>query len=44
MTNPRTPQENGIAERVNRTLVTMTIMMLKSIESKVGQTAWPYAL
>ena len=24
-TNPRTPQENGIAERVNWTLVTMTI-------------------
>src|SRR5258707_5160000 len=43
-TNPRTPQENGVAERVNQTLVTMAIAMLKSVESKVGCTAWPYAI
>ena len=43
-TNPRTPQENGVAERVNRTLVTMTITMLKSIKSKVGCTAWSYMI
>ena len=42
--NPRTPQENGVAERVNRTLVTMAIAMLKSVESKVGCTAWPYVI
>ncbi len=43
-TNPYTPQENGVTEHVNRTLVTMTIAMLESIKSQVGQTAWPYAL
>src|SRR5258708_3577213 len=43
-TNLRTPQENGVAERVNRTLVTMAIAMLKSVESKVGHTAWPYVI
>jgi hypothetical protein len=43
-TNPHTPQENGVAERVNRTLVTMTIAMLESVKSLVGHTAWPYAL
>ena len=43
-TNPWNLQENSIAERVNRTLVTMTITMLKSVESKVGCTAWPYAI
>src|SRR5260221_4075892 len=43
-TNPCTPQENGVAERVNRTLVTMAIAMLKSVESKVGRTAWPYTI
>src|SRR5258708_35344885 len=42
--NPHTPQENGVAERVNQTLVTMAIAMLKSVESKVGCTAWPYAI
>ena len=43
-TNPWTPQENGVAERVNWTLVTMTIVMLKSIESKISCTAWLYAI
>jgi hypothetical protein len=43
-TNPRTPQENGVAERVNKTLVIMAIAMLKSVESKVGKSAWPYAI
>jgi hypothetical protein len=43
-TNPRTPQENGVAERVNRTLVSMSIAMLKSVESKIGRTSWPYAI
>ena len=42
--NLHTLQENGIAERVNWTLVTMAIAMLKSIESKVGCTAWPYVI
>ena len=43
-TNPNTPQENGMAECVNRTLVTMSIAMLKSTKSNIGHTAWPYAL
>src|SRR5258708_2303866 len=43
-TNPDTPQENGMAECVNRTLVTMSIAMLESTKSKIGCTAWPYAL
>jgi transposase InsO family protein len=43
-TNPHTPQENGVAERVNRTLITMMIAMLESVKSLVGKTAWPYAL
>ena len=43
-TNPDTPQENGVAERVNRTLVSMVVAMLESVKSKVGRTAWPYAL
>jgi transposase InsO family protein len=41
-TNPNTPQENGVAKRVNRTLVTMTIAMLESVKSLVRWTAWPY--
>jgi transposase InsO family protein len=43
-TNPQTPQENSVSERVNRTLVTMAIAMLKGVESSIGRTAWPYAL
>jgi hypothetical protein len=43
-TNPNTPQENGVAERVNRTLMIMMIAMLESVKSLVGRTAWPYAL
>ena len=43
-TNPDTPQENGIAERVNRTMVSMTIAMLESVKSSIRHTAWPYAL
>jgi hypothetical protein len=43
-TNPNTPQENGVAERINRTLITMMIAMLESVKSLVGRTAWPYAL
>ena len=43
-TNPRTPQENGVAERVNRTLVTMTIAMLKPVEAQLGRSTWPYAI
>ena len=43
-TNPRTPQENGVAERVNRTLVTMTIAMLKCVETQLGRSAWPYTI
>ena len=43
-TNPRTPQENGVAERVNWTLVTMTIAMLKCVEAQLGHSAWPYAI
>ena len=43
-TNPDTPQENGVAEQVNRTLVTMMIVMLESVKSFVGCTTWPYAL
>ncbi len=35
-TNPDTPQENGVAEHINRTLVMMTIAMLKSVKSLVG--------
>src|SRR5258708_27091762 len=42
--NLHTLQENGIAERVNWTLVTMAIAMLKSIESKIGRTAWLYVI
>ena len=42
--NPHTPQENSVAERVNWTLVTMAIVMLKSIESKISCTAWPYTI
>jgi transposase InsO family protein len=34
-TNPRTPQENGVAERVNRTLVSMGITMLKTVKSNL---------
>ncbi len=43
-TNPSTPQENGVAEHVNRTLITMSIAMLESTKSQIGHTAWPYAL
>ncbi len=43
-TNPDTPQENGVAECVNRTMVSMTIAMLENIKSSIGHTAWPYAL
>src|SRR5260370_30315941 len=43
-TNPDTPQENGIAEWVNQTLVTMSIALLESIKTEIGHTAWPYAL
>ena len=35
-TNPDTPQENGVAEHVNRTLVTMTIVMLEGAKSHIG--------
>jgi len=34
-TNPDTPQENGVAEHVNRTLMTMTIAMLESVKSLI---------
>jgi hypothetical protein len=43
-TNPDTLQENGVAEHVNRTLVTMTIAMLESVKTVIGRTAWPFAL
>src|SRR5258708_9608814 len=43
-TNLDTPQENGVAEWVNRTLVTMSIVMLESTKSFIGCTTWPYAL
>ncbi len=43
-TNPDTPQENGVAERVNRTLVTMSIAMLESAKDFIGRTAWLYTL
>ncbi len=43
-TNPNMPQENGVAEQVNQTLVTMSIVLLESIKSEIGHTAWPYAL
>ncbi len=42
--NPHTLQENSVAERVNQTLVTMAIVMLKSVESKIGCTAWLYMI
>ena len=43
-TNPDTPQENGVVEQINWTLVTMSIAMLESAKSQIGHTAWPYAL
>ena len=43
-TNPCTPQENGVAKRVNWTLVTMTITMLKHVEPLLGHITWPYAI
>jgi hypothetical protein len=43
-TNPDMPQENGIAEQVNRALVTMTITMLESVKEIIGQSAWPFTL
>src|SRR5258708_18557486 len=43
-TNPDTPQENGIVEQVNRTMISMTIAMLESVKSSIRCTAWPYAL
>ncbi len=43
-TNPDTPQENGMAEQVNRTLVMMSVALLESIKSQIGHTAWPYVL
>jgi len=43
-TNPDTPQENGVAEQVNQTLVMMSITLLESIKSQIGCTTWPYAL
>ncbi len=43
-TNLDTPQENGITECVNRTLVRMAIAMLEGIKSVIGCTAWPYAI
>src|SRR5260370_28383332 len=43
-TNPDTPQENGIAEQVNQTLVMMSIVLLESIKTEIRHTAWPYAL
>src|SRR5260370_23145967 len=43
-TNPNTPQENGVAEHVNRTLVTMSIALLESIKTQIGFTAWPHTL
>jgi transposase InsO family protein len=43
-TNPHTPQENSVAECMNRTLVTMSIAMLEGVKSLVGHTTWPYAL
>ncbi|SRR5258707_12467468 len=44
LTNLHTLQENSVTERVNQTLVTMAIVMLKSVESKVSCTAWPYMI
>src|SRR5260370_19002853 len=43
-TNPNMPQENGMAECVNQTLVTMSIALLELIKTQIGCTAWPYAL
>ena len=43
-TNPDMPQENGMAEHMDHTLVTMSIALLESIKSTIGHTAWPYAL
>jgi len=43
-TNLDTPQENGVAEQVNRTMVSMTIAMLESVKSSIRHTVWPNAL
>src|SRR5260370_31306375 len=43
-TNLDTPQENGVAKCVNRTLITMAIAMLEGAKSHVGQTSWPYTI
>jgi len=41
-TNPYTPQQNGKAERMNRTLVEMARCLLNS--AKLGKKYWPYAI
>ena len=41
-TNPDTPQENGVAERANRTLVHTARMML--FESSLPRSFWGYAI
>lgn len=38
LTIPRTPQQNGVAERYNRTLLDMTICLL--LESGITKTLW----
>src|SRR5260370_31100561 len=43
-TNLDTPQENGVAESINHTLVMMSIALLESIKSTVGCTTCPYAI
>ena len=42
LTVPKTPQQNGVAERLNRTLVEMVRTML--VESKLNQRFWGEAM
>jgi len=42
VTNARTPQENGTAERLNRTILEMMRSML--LGSKLPKTLWPFAV
>ena len=41
-TSPYTPEENGISERINRTLIEMAKCMLKN--AKMGKSMWPHAI
>src|SRR5215475_1568408 len=41
---PYTPQQNGVAERFNRTVVEMARTMLNAINSKLGNSFWAEAI